>query len=139
MIVEEIKNIKSGKDDLRKFGITMGVVFLLFGGFSWWRGKDYYSYFFILSAAFIFLGLIIPFILKPIHKFWMTLAILMSWFMTRAILGVLFYLGIAPIGFMARLFGKDFLGLKFDKNTADSYWIPKERRKLERTDFEKQY
>lgn len=139
MIAEEIKNIKSGKGELRKFGITMGVVFLLFGGFSWWRGKDYYVYFFALSAAFIFPGLIIPVLLKPVHKVWMSLAILMSWFMARVILSILFYLGITPIGFLAKVFGKDFLEMKFNKNTSSSYWIPKERRKLEKSDYESQF
>lgn len=139
MIREEIKNIKSGRSELRKFGITMGSVFLLLTGFSWWREKDYYFYFLCLSTAFIFFGLVIPFLLKPIHKFWMALAVLMSWVMTKVILGALFYLGITPLGFMARLFGKDFLGIKFVKNAANSYWIPKERRKLEKIDFEKQF
>jgi hypothetical protein len=139
VIIEEIKNIKCGRKELRKFGITMGIVLALLAGFSWWRGKDFYIYIFILSAAFIFSGLTIPSLLKPINKIWMSLAILMSWFMTRVILGALFYLGITPLGFMARLFGKDFLGIKFDKNAANSYWIPKERRKLEKIDFEKQF
>jgi len=138
MIVEEIKNIKSGKGDLRKFGITMGIVLVLLGGLIWWRGKDYYSYLFILSAVFFPLGLVIPLLLKPVHKIWMTLAILMSWFMTRVILSVLFYLGLTPIGFLAKLFGKDFLGLKFSKNTTHSYWIPKEKVK-DRNNYEKQF
>ncbi len=139
MIIEEIKNIKSGRRELRKFGITMGIALAILGGFSWWREKDYYFYFLGLSTAFFFFGLVITFLLKPIHKFWMALAVLMSWFMTRVILSVLFYLGITPIGFLAKLFGKDFLGLKFDKNNGNSYWIPKERRKLERSDYESQF
>ena len=139
MIIEEIKNIKSGKKELRKFGITMGAVFVVIGGLLWWREKNYYSYFFMLSAAFIFPALIIPSVLKPIHKFWMGLAVLMSWVMTRVILSILFYLGITPISFLARLFGKDFLGLKFNKNNTSSYWIPKERKKFERDSYEKQF
>ncbi|MDN3513879.1 MAG: SxtJ family membrane protein [Candidatus Brocadia sp.] len=139
MIIEEIKNIKSGKKDLRKFGITMGAVFAVIGGFLWWRNKDYYFYFLGLATAFILLGLAIPFLLKPIHKFWMGLAVLMSWVMTRVILSVLFYFGITPISFLARLFGKDFLGLKFNRNNTNSYWIPKERKKFERDSYEKQF
>ena len=139
MIIEEIKNIKSGKSELQKFGITMGIVFVLFGGFSWWRGKDYYSYFLIVSTVFLTLSVVGLFLLKPIHKIWMSLAVLMSWFMTRIILSILLYLGFTPIGFLSRLFGKDFLGTKFDRNNSNSYWIPKERGKLERIDYEKQF
>lgn len=139
MITEEIKNIKSGKGDLRKFGITMGIVLLLLGGFSWWCGKDFYIYPIGIAAIFFFLGLVFPPLLKPINKIWMSLAILMSWFMTRVILGILFYAGITPISFLAKLFSKDFLMLNFDKDSKNSYWIPKERRKVEKTDYERQF
>ena len=137
MILEEIKNIKSGKRELRKFGITMSAVLLLLGGLSWWHGKDYCFYFPCLAGAFMFLALVIPSFLKPINKMWMTLAILMGWVMTRITLSILFYLGITPMGFIARLFGKDFLGLKFNKQTAKSYWIPKE--KVKDQNYEKQF
>jgi hypothetical protein len=40
-------------------------------------------------------------------------------------LGILFYCGLAPIGALARLTGKDPLRLKLD-SAADSYWIPRE-------------
>src|SRR3972149_4043268 len=138
MIIEEIKNFKSGKKELRKFGIKMGAVFVVIGGLLWWREKNYYSYFFTLSAVFFFPALIIPSVLKPIHKFWMGLAVLMSWFMTRVILSILFYLGITPMGLLARLFGKDFLSRKFNKNTSNSYWIPKEIIK-NKSDYERQF
>lgn len=139
MVIEEIKNIKSGRNELRKFGITMGIVFMLLGGLFWWRGKDYYFYFLVICIIFLFLGLVIPFFLKPIHKIWMSLAVLMSWVTTRVMLSLLFYLGITPIGLLARLFGKDFLGMKFNRAMADSYWIPKEKRKFDRNDYEKQF
>ena len=139
MINEEIRNIKSGRKELRKFGLTMGIVLGLLGGFTWWRDKDYFYYFSIISALFFFFAVAFPSVLKPVNKAWMALAILMSWVMTRVILSLLFYLGITPMGFLARLFGKDFLGLKFNKNTVKSYWIPKERRKFERADYGRQF
>ena len=124
MIIKEIKSIKSGRRELGKFGITVGIVLGILGGLFLWRGRDYYSYFLILSAAFLLLGLTVPILLKPIHKVWMTLAVLLGWLMTKVILSVLFYLVVTPIGLLARLFGKDFLDLRFDTN-ADSYWIEK--------------
>ncbi len=85
MIIEPIKNIKSGRSDLRKFGITVGIVLGLLGGLLFWRGKDSYLYFLMLSATFLLLGLVVPILLKPIHKVWMTLAVLMGWFMTTGV------------------------------------------------------
>jgi hypothetical protein len=138
MIVEEIKTIKSSKSDLRKFGITMGIVLILFGGLFLWRDKDYYIYLFIIAAAFIIPGLAIPFVLKPIHKVWMTISIILGWIMTRVILSILFYLVVTPTSWLARLFGKEFLDLKIDKD-ASSYWIPRKELKLNKADYEKQF
>jgi len=138
MIVKEIKNIKSGKSDLRKFGITIGIVLILLGGLLFWRQQNYYFYFFILAAAFIIPGLAVPAVLKPIHKVWMTLSIILGWVMTRVILGVLFYLVVTPTGWLARLFGKEFLDLKINKGVS-SYWISKEEQKLNKADYERQF
>jgi len=138
MIIEEINNIRSGRNELRKFGITMGIVLGLLGGFFLWRGKVYYSSFFIISTLFLFLGLVLPVLLKPIQKIWMVLAILMGWFMTRIILIILFYLIVTPIGLLARLFGKDFLNTKFNRN-LDSYWIPKKTITFDKRNYENQF
>lgn len=138
MIIEEIRNIKSGKRELRKFGITVGIVLGLLGGLFLWRGRDYYSYFLILSAALLLLGLAVPILLKPIYKVWMTLAVLLGYLMTRVILSVLFFLVVTPIGLLARLFGKNFLDTEFEKS-GNSYWIPKERIELKKSDYERQF
>ena len=44
MLINEIENIKSGKKQLRKFGITIGIALGLLGALFWWRGKDMYCY-----------------------------------------------------------------------------------------------
>ncbi len=72
------------------------------------------------------------------RKCGMAFVVRMRWFMTRLTLGMLFYLGITPICLLARLFGKDFLELRYDKNASGSYWIPKEKVK-DRNSYEKQF
>jgi hypothetical protein len=138
MIIEEIKKIRSEKKELRQFGITMGIVLALLAGLLLWRGKDYYFYLLILSIMFFFTGLTLPVILKPLHKIWMTLAILMGWFVTRLIMIILFYLVVTPIGLLTRLCGKDFLDTQFKKN-VNSYWIPRKTTKLDKTNYENQF
>lgn len=138
MLIDDIRNIKSGRGDLRKFGITVGIVLGLFGGLFFWRGREFYYYFFILSAAFLLLGLTFPILLKPIQKVWMSLAVILGWFMTRVILCILFYLVVTPLGLVSKLVGKRFLDLKFNKE-SDSYWIPKDTSKIEMKSYEKQF
>lgn len=138
MIFKEIKNIKSDRKELRKFGIIIGIVLALWGGLLFWRGKDYYSYFFIFSVVFLILGIGAPILLKPIHKIFMTLAIFISWVGTRVILIVLFYLVFTAIGLLMRLSGKDILNLKFDRE-AKSYWVPRKAQKFEKKNYESQF
>ena len=135
---EEIKNIKSGKRKLRQFGIAVGIILGLLGGLSFLREKDYYFYFFIFSVAFLSLGLVAPRLLKPIQKVWMSLAVVIGWFVTRIILIALFYFVVTPIGILAKIFGKRFLDTRFDTN-ADSYWITREPVKLDKRSYENQF
>lgn len=138
MIIEEIKNIKSTRPELRKFGLTMGIVLGFLGGVLWWRGRAYFSYLFIFSVVFLFLGLFIPGVSKFVQKVWMPLAAIMGWVMTRVILIILFYLILTPTGFLARLFGQHFLDLKFDKS-AGSYWITRKNAQFDKKRYESQF
>jgi hypothetical protein len=137
-IFEEIKNIESGKGELRKFGVTVGIVFGLLGGLLLWRGKEYYYLFFIICAALLILGSVYPVWLRPLFRVWMGFATVMGWVMTRVILTLLFYLVFTPIGAVARLVGKDMLNRQIDRNCA-SYWIHKTKRTGEKKRYENQF
>jgi len=139
MLREEIKNIETGNKKLREFGLLVGGVLGLFACLFWWREKPFYPYLFAVSLALIFCGALLPRVLKPIYVAWMTAALLIGWVMSRVLLSLVFYLIVTPIGFLARLMGKDFLDLKF-KDDKESYWIPRESlSKLTQSDFEKQF
>ena len=138
MLLEEIKGIKSEKRDLRNFGLTMGVVLGILGGLLWWKGKDTYTIFLVISSAFILLGLILPSILRPLQKVWMTFAVILGWFMTRLILALLFYIVFTVIGVTGKLFGKKFLDTNMN-NSEDSYWIQRESKPFNKHDYEKQF
>ena len=138
MIIEEIKNIKSEKKDLCQFGIIFAVVFGLLGVWFFWRGQTYYFYLFIISALFLSFAFILPVFLRPFDKLWMGLALVIGWITTRIILAILFYLVISPIGLLGKLFGKEFLKLKFKKEKLDTYWIKNEGKKTKKSDYEKQ-
>ena len=138
MFLEEIKNIKSEKKDLRDFGITFGVVLGLLAGALWWKEKDTYTIFAVLSGVFFFFGLVLPRLLTPLQKVWMMFAVVMGWFMTRLILGILFYVVFTFIRGVARLFGKIFLDLKIDRSKK-SYWIYREPAEFSRERYEKQF
>jgi len=138
MLKEEIKNIKEDKTTLRKFGLTVGTVLLLVGIVLYLTGKSSSVIFAGIGVLLILFGLILPNILKPLNKIWMTLAVILGWFMSRIILIILFYLIITPIGFLLKIAGKDFLNLQSD-NDKNSYWEIREKKVTEKIDYERQF
>lgn len=134
----QIKDTRSQKKELRKFGITIGVAFGLLGGLLLWRGKNCYPYFLFLCVVFICAALRSPGLLQPAQKAWMAMSRRLGWVMTRVILIVLFYLVLIPVGILAKLCGKRFLDLKLD-GEAESYWIPRAKRQFQGSDYEKQF
>ncbi len=138
MLIDEIKSIKSDKKHLSNFGFTIGIVLGLLSGLLWWKGKDTYLIFLIISVVFILFGLILPAVLKPLQKAWMTLAVIIGWIMTRVILSVLFYIVFTSFGFISKLFGKKFLDIDF-KDSRESYWIKKDLSSIDKSRYEKQF
>ena len=133
----ELNSIESSRKDLKNFGFIIGFILVVIGAFLFFREKDSFVYFFSIGLFFIGIGIITPVALKPIHKIWMTFAIIIGWVMTRVILSVLFYLIISTIGIFARLVGKDFLNLKSKNN--ESYWNIRNKEYELNQDYEKQF
>ena len=137
-MLEEIKNIKSEKSDLRKFGITIGVILLIIAGFLFWKEKESSQILLTFGVTLCILGIVIPFILKPIYWVWMIFATILGWIMTRVILSLLFYIIVTPIGLIPRVFGKQFLELQWDKS-KESYWNFRINEHLQKKNYEKQF
>jgi hypothetical protein len=137
-MIEEIKNIKNGISDIRKFGITIGLFLIVIAGFLYWRGKEPNVILLISGSVLIVLGLLLPVILKPVYWLWMVLSIFLGWIMTRVILALLFYLVITPIGLFSRLFGNRFLDLKWDRS-KDTYWNYRDRNQESIEEYEQQF
>ena len=138
MLLDEIKNIKSTKAELRKFGYTLGVMALLISLVLFLYGKGSYSIFLVTGSLLISLGSLFPIVLKPFQIFWMGLSLVLGWFSTRIILSVLFYFVITPIKYIARIFGKRFLDLEFRKE-KNSYWNYRSKKEIVPEDYERQF
>ncbi len=138
MIREEIKLINSSESELKKFGFTVGGVLWAIGLLLFYFGKASAPYFSVIGAVLIGFGVIAPNFLFHVHRAWMTLAVVMGFLMTRVILSVLFYLVLTPIGFIAKITGKDFLDLKFKENKA-TYWNYRKKKEYKKIDTERQF
>jgi saxitoxin biosynthesis operon SxtJ-like protein len=123
----------------REFGLIVGGVFVSLA--AWWiyRGKlTNVAYVFLpLGTILILLGLVLPRALIYPNKAWMKLAEILSFVMTRIILGVVFFVIVTPIGVIKRLFGWDPLGRRGARSA--SYWTPYSERQRDPRHYEKMY
>lgn len=126
------------KKDLRKFGLTVGIAFFVLGIILYLVKNKIYSYLLFVGIAFILLSLINPFFLRPIRKIWEFLSSILSGFMTRLILSILFFCVVTPIGFISRLFGKKFLDLSWESSQT-SYWNLRDSKEFEAESYKRQF
>jgi multisubunit Na+/H+ antiporter MnhG subunit len=137
-MLDEIKKIRSDRKALKDFGLTIGMILMIFGFLALWRGRSIYPYFLAVGALFAVSGLIMPRILKIPNAIWMAFSVIIGFFMSRVILTILFYGVITPISVLTKVLGKDILDQKIDR-TRPSYWIARQDRIKTKESYEKQY
>ena len=137
-MIEELKSIQTDKKSIRDFGLLIGCILLVIAGYLIYKGRSVNLS--IISSGFLFIssGFILPAILKPIYLLWMYFAVILGWFMTRLILGLVFYFIVSPIGIFGRIFGKEFLELK-KSSVNNSYWNFKDKDINDQSELERQF
>ncbi len=141
-ILQEVKELPAESKDLRKFSITVGIAFVvLWAIFAYvipyllGKGADV-PLLWQIGVGLAVVGSLVPLVVKPLFYAWMTMALMLGWFMTRVLLTIFFFVVLTPVAFVFRVIGRDALHRKLDRE-ADSYWIEKEYLIPDRTRFEK--
>ena len=114
-------NVKIGSN--RSFGLVFFVVFLLIGLYPLTNGNEIILSFLVFSAFFLVLGLLNSRLLSPLNKLWFRFGILLGKIISPLIMAIIFFSVVTPIGLIMRLFNKDILNLKYNKEK--SYWVDK--------------
>ena len=112
-------NLPSNKN----FGIVFFIVFLLVALYPLINNQEIRTWSLLVSIIFLFLGLRNSAILTPLNKLWFIFGIFLGKIISPLIMGIIFFFVVTPIGLLMRLFGKDILNLKYNKN--NTYWIEK--------------
>tara|TARA_X000000950_G_scaffold5868_1_gene6253 strand:- start:2926 stop:3309 length:384 start_codon:yes stop_codon:yes gene_type:complete len=107
----------------KSFGIVFFILFLIISLWPLLNSGNVRIWSLLLSIIFLILGILNSRILTPFNKIWMKFGVLLSNVVSPIIMVIVFFLVITPIGLLMRLFKKDLLNLKFNKNY--SYWIEK--------------
>jgi len=105
----------------RKFGVTVGVAFLVIAGLLYfWRHRETAGAIFgALGALLVLAALAVPTRLGPLQRAWMGLAHAISKVTTPVFMGIVFFVVMTPIGLLMRLFGRRSL---VHKEQGGSFW-----------------
>ena len=125
-ISKEIKALDTSSKEIRKFGLVIAIALGVIGSFVYVKfgNFDVVGWLWGIGLLFLILGFILPSVLRPVYRIWMLLAYFIGGVVSRIILTVLFYVVLTPTGLVLRLFGKDVLDQRFEKD-RESYWIKK--------------
>ncbi len=104
----------------RRFGLTVGIAFLVFAGIAYWRGHPTTTTVLgALGGSLSLAGLVIPTYLGPVERAWMKLAHLISKVTTPIVMGAMYLIVMTPIGLLRRGFGGNPLVHAAENH---SYW-----------------
>jgi len=109
---------------LRQFGLILGFLLIALFGllFPFVMGTTTPVWPWLAALALWVPAIYRPLWITPIYRAWMAVAHVLNWFMTRLLLGLVFYVVIWPLGIILKLTGKDPLSRKWD-NTLTSYRV----------------
>jgi len=130
---------RADRKELRTFGLSLGVVCLIWAAILFWRGHaGPVRGFLIASPVLLLLAALVPEALRPLHTVWMPVAKGIARALTWVLLTAVFYLVFTPYGMIARLLGKDPLDRRIDR-ARSSYWIERKDGPFDPARLEKQY
>ena len=110
----------------KSFGLVFFVIFIIIALWPLLNNGNIRIWSIIVSIIFLILGLLNSKILTPFNKLWMKLGVLLGTIVSPIVMGVVYFGIITPIGLIMKLFGKDVLNLKLDKNKK-TYWTLKKK------------
>lgn len=114
------------RHDGMMFAFTLAAGFsVLSVVFAWRRRTAPAEVTFALGAALLLAGMLVPTRLGPVKRAWMGLGHLISRITGPAVLALIYFVALTPIGYLRRTFGRSPLARE---RSAGSYWIPRAPR-----------
>ena len=89
------------------------------------------------STLALLAGIVSPQVIRPLYVLWMLVGFPIGWCVSHALLVVVYYAVITPVGLMLRLRGRDALRLK-SQSDATTYWTARQEP-LESTRYFRQF
>jgi len=129
----------ASSSELRRFGLTVGGMFLLLGALSSWRGHVWPPLvLWTLGGLLVVPGLLVPSVLGPVRHYWMRGGALIGEVNSRIILTVFYVVVMAPVGLVLRAVVRDPLDRKLDDG-KETNWIRRAPASVDRARYEQQF
>ena len=122
-----LKNNKIKMGSNRSFGIVFFLVFLIISLWSFRGDFDQVKLLpLLISIIFLILGIIDSKLLTPLNKLWFKFGIMLGAIIAPIVMGIVFFTVVTPTGILMKIFRKDLLKNKYDKNEK-TYWIKRSK------------
>jgi hypothetical protein len=128
-VKHEVAHLDVSPKSLRKFGLTVGGIFLvlaLFAARKQW-GSTFLITFVSAGSALAALGAALPQLLRATYRAWMGLSLCIGWVMSRIVLTIVFCVAIVPVAILGRIFHLPFSSIR-KAPKQDSYWVARKPR-----------
>ncbi len=109
--------------ELRWFGLTLLAVFGVVGALLAWRLESLAAAraLWLTGALLAAVYYAVRPLRVPLFRAWMAAVTPIGWAVSHALLALIYYLVLTPIGLVRRALGRDALDRRFDRS-APSYW-----------------
>ena len=119
----------------RSFGLVFFLVFLIVALWPLKYEEDVRLWSLSLSIIFFILGILNSKLLTPLNKLWFKFGIFLGSIISPVVMGLVYFLVVAPVGIFMRILGKDLLN-KNKIKSASTYWI---KRSKQQSTMKKQF
>ena len=110
----------------RNFGVVFFIVFLVLGFWPAKSGGEINIFLILISFIFLFLAITKSKLLTPLNKLWFKFGVKLGAIIAPIVMSVVFFLVVTPIGIIMKIFGKDLINKKINKDTK-TYWINRKK------------
>ena len=125
-----LNNSKIKINSNRSFGIVFFFVFVIVSLWPLINENSLRVWSIFVAIIFLILGLMNSKLLTPLNILWFKFGKLLGFIIASIVMGIVFFVVIAPTGLIMKIIGKDLLNNKYN-NKIKSYWI--NRGKLKST------
>lgn len=113
------------REDLKVFILIWSFIFLLISVYPLFIGQNVRVWSVVISIIFILVAFIRPTLFKGFYRVWIRIGDFIGNIISKSVLFILFFGLFTPISVILKLFGKDLLRKKINKNKS-TYWIERE-------------